>query len=191
LKFCGDEFFMNLIAAPDDCLALIHWLTDVSLVLVDHFAQVGGVTIAGIHVGECAACMLDEEIFRRFVVPFTSVLGDRWGHVRFHSCGRSDHLIAACRTIRQLASLDVGGETSVARIRAEFGRALPVSIAPLVEDLTASTPGRILAWFDRVREENDGGELHIGFHLEADYNLDSIRALCAAVQRETAGAAPS
>jgi hypothetical protein len=188
LKFCGDEFFMNLIAAPDECLALIRWLTEVTLVLVDHFTAVGGVTISGIHVGECAACMLDEEVFRRFVVPATSLLGDRWGHVRFHSCGRSDHLITACRDIRQLASLDVGGETSVAQIRAAFGDAFPVSIAPLVEDMTAATPGRILAWFDRVREENAGGQLHIGFHVEADYNLDTIRALCAAVRGEAPAA---
>lgn len=187
LKFCGDEFFLNLIAAPDEPHALIAWLTDVALELVDHFAQVAGVAIRGIHVGECAACMLDEEIFRRFVIPATSLLGDRWGAVRFHSCGRNDHLIAACREIRHLASLDVGGETSLARIRSEFGRGFSVSTAPLVEDMTASTPARILAWFDRVREENDGGDLEIGFHLEADYNLDTLRALCAAVARDAAG----
>jgi hypothetical protein len=138
--------------------------------------------ITAAHVGECAACMVDVDNFRRFVVPATSVLGDRFGAVRFHSCGRSDHLIESCRAIRSLAALDVGGETSVSKIRVVFGRAFPVSIAPVVEDMTADSPIGILRWFDRVRRENDGGDLTIGFHLESDYNVDTIRALHDAVQ---------
>ncbi len=187
LKFCGDEFLMNLIADPTPCERLVQWLTDVSVVLVRHFSEVGAMRVTGIHVGECVSCMLDVDSFRRFVVPATSELGDRFRAVRFHSCGRSDHLIESCRGIRGLASLDVGGETSVGKIRSVFGRALPVGIAPLVEDMKASSAAGILQWFERVRSENDGGDLTIGFHLESDYRLETIRAIHEAVRAANAG----
>jgi hypothetical protein len=181
LKFFGDEFLLNMMAEPDTCHAIVHWLTEVSAVLVSHFSIVGALPVTGIHVGECAACMLDVDSFCRFVVPATSALGDRFGAVRFHSCGRSDHLIEACRSIRGLASLDVGGETSVARIRREFGRDFPVGIAPLVEHMQADSDVEILQWLDRLIRENDRGELTIGFHLEAGYNVETVRALHAAL----------
>jgi hypothetical protein len=184
LKFCGDAFLMNMVADPETCHGLIQWLTDVSVTLVAHFSDVGAQKVTAIHVGECAACMVDADNFRRFVVPATSALGDRFGAVRFHSCGRSDHLIESCRAIRGLASLDVGGETSVAKIRAVFGPAFPVGIAPVVEDMTADSPARVLRWFERVRRENEGGDLTIGFHLESEYNLETIRALHEAVRND-------
>ncbi|MHB0959543.1 MAG: hypothetical protein ACYC0X_29005 [Pirellulaceae bacterium] len=183
LKFLGDEFLLNMVAEPDACQGVIQWLTEVSAELVNHFSTVGTLPVREIHVGECAACMLDVDNFCRFVVPATSALGDRFGAVRFHSCGRSDHLITSCRAIRNLASLDVGGETSVGRIRSVFGERFPIGIAPLVEDMRANSEEGILRWFDRVACENAGGDLTIGFHLEATFSLQAIRALHEAVRR--------
>ena len=186
LKFLGDDFLMNLLMEPATSRVIVDWLTDVSHELVDHFAAVGGMTLSEIHVGECAACMLDVASFRSFVVPATSRLGERVGPVRFHSCGRSDHLLEACREISGLHSLDVGGETSVALIRELFGPAFPVSIAPLVDDLRAATPERILQWYHRLEAENGDGDLSIGFHLEPEYRLSNVQALWQAV-RASAG----
>ena len=181
LKFWGDEFLLNLVADPPFCQHAVDWLTDAAALLVRHFANVSGRTVDCIHVGECASCMLDVDSFRTFVVPATSRLGQQFGSLRFHSCGRSDHLIEACRDIRGLSSLDVGGETSVARIRAVLGRDFPVGIAPLVEHLRDASTTGILQWFARVRDENADGDLTIGFHFEAGYNLQTIIALHEAV----------
>ena len=185
LKFYGDEFLMNLLSEPESSQKIIGWLTDVTALLVSHFSTVGRLPVSGIHVGECAACMLDESSFRRYVVPATSQLGERFGAVRFHSCGCSDHVLEACREITGLASLDVGGETSVARIRDLFGPEFPVGIAPLVEDMQAPTTHGILDWYRRVERENADGDLTIGFHLEADYRVENLRALGAAVRAAT------
>jgi hypothetical protein len=152
-------------------------LTEVSLVLVSHFAQVARVEIGGIHIGECVSCMLDHDNFRRFVVPGATTLGHRFSALRFHSCGRSDHLIGACKAIDGLGSIDVGGETSVAVIREQMGREFPIGIAPLVEHMRANSTDEILRWFRQIRDDNDDGDLTIGFHLEADFNVDTIRAL--------------
>lgn len=186
LKFLGDDFLMNLLIAPEPSHLIIDWITEVSFELVRHFAAAGEMPLREIHVGECVACMLDVASFRSFVVPATSRLGERVGRLRFHSCGRSDHVLEACREITGLCSLDVGGETSVAAIRAHFGPAFPASIAPLVDDLRAATPQPILRWYRRVAEENGDGDLTIGFHFEPEYQLPNLRALAQAVRASAA-----
>ena len=85
--------------------------------------------------------------------------------------------MGAFRGIRGLASLDLGGDTSLAKVRAAFGRDFPVSIAPLVNDLTGDTPEGLLAWAERVLADNDGGPLVIACHMEPSYRLDVVRAL--------------
>ncbi len=187
LKFFGDAFFLNLLSEPEESLRVVHWLTDVSIQLVQFFAAAAELPVRSIHVGECTACMLDVDSFCRFVVPATSRLGRHFSAVRFHSCGCSDHLLEACQQIENLAELDVGGETSVARIRALWGEEFPLGIAPLVDDMRAATDDRILHWFHRVRQENQGGDLTIGFHLEADYRVENLRALVQAVGDQNAG----
>ena len=182
LKFYGDQFLMNLLTEPESSQTIVGWLAEVSATLVSHFSAVGCLSVNGIHVGECAACMLDLASFRRYVVPATSLLGERFGTLRFHSCGCSDHILEACREITGIASLDVGGETSVARIRALFGLEFPVGVAPLVEDMRSSSSNGILNWYKRVRRENEDGDLTIGFHLESDYHVENLRALSVAVR---------
>lgn len=182
LKFYGDNFFMDLLSHPDASQKIVTWLAEISSTLVSHFSDVGRLPVTGIHVGECVSCMLDVSSFRRYVVPATSLLGERFGAVRFHSCGCSDHVIEACREITGLAELDVGGQTSVKKIRAVFGPELPVGIAPLVEDLRSVSESGILNWHERVAQENQDGDLTIGFHLESGYRLDNLRALQAAVE---------
>lgn len=185
LKFLGDEFLMKMLTQPGECEEIVNWLTEVNDTLVSHFADVGRQRVTSIHIGECAACMLDEPSFRRFVVPSASRLGARFGAVRFHSCGRSDHLLEACRAITGLAELDVGGETSVARIRQIFGPEFPVGIAPLVDDMRDGSTRGILDWFQRVRRENGDGDLTIGFHLEGDYRVENLSALHSAVRSDS------
>ena len=68
-------------------------------------------------------------------------------------------------------------------IRDIFGKDFPVGIAPLVEHMRCPTSDGILKWFERVHEENQGGDLTIGFHLEADYCVDNLRVLHGAVRR--------
>ena len=181
LKFLGDDFFMDLLSCPDSSRKIVTWLAEISSTLVSHFSDIGRLPVTGIHVGECVSCMLDVATFRRYVVPATSLLGERFGALRFHSCGCSDHIIESCREITGLAELDVGGSTSVDKIRRVFGPDFPVGIAPLVEDLRAASESGILSWHERVARENQGGNLTIGFHLESGYRLENLRALHAAV----------
>jgi len=182
-KLFGDSIFLDLMTSPRRGAAILDWATDVSMALVDHFARTAGRDIAEVHVGECSACMVNAELFDRFVVPTLSRIGRELGPVRLHSCGTSDHLLKTCRRIENLGSLDVGGGTSVAAIRELLGRDLPIDIAPLVDDLLKPTLDSLLAWAENVLKHNADGPLTIGCHVETGYNLGHLRAM-----RERAGA---
>ncbi len=137
MKFHGDAFLADMVVEPDRCRRVVDWLTRVSIVLVEHFSTVGRMPVEGIHVGECVSCMVDVANFRTFMVPAASALGRHFPPLRFHSCGRSDHIIESCKMIDGIGSIDVGGETSVAEIRRVFGLEFPVGIAPLVGHMSA------------------------------------------------------
>ncbi|MEA1952519.1 MAG: uroporphyrinogen decarboxylase family protein, partial [Planctomycetota bacterium] len=177
-KFLGASVFMDLVADPDSVMPVLDWITDTNAVLVNHFAKIAGIEeIEQIHIGECSACMVGGSQFEELIVPQASRLGETVAAVRLHSCGKSDHLLPAFAKISSLGSLDLGGETSMARVRDVFGPDFPVAIAPPVTLLSADEPTPVLDWAARTFEENAGGRLTIVCHLEPQYNLAAIRAL--------------
>ncbi|MGA2254056.1 MAG: hypothetical protein ABSG53_05285 [Thermoguttaceae bacterium] len=175
-KFFGDQFFMDLLTEPDRVWRVMDWITAANLVLVQHYADLCGIEIQGVHVGECSSCMVGRGPWEAFVVPTLQRIGSELGPVRLHSCGRSDHILEAARKVVQLYSLDLGGETSLARVRELFGRHLPVSIAPQARLLTNGNLDELTAWTELVLEDNQGGELVILFHIEPQYPLATLRA---------------
>jgi hypothetical protein len=125
--------------------------------------------------------MLRPAHYERFVIPYASRIGRELGPVRLHSCGRSDHLLAAIAGIENLGSLDTGSNTSVAAIRARFGADFRIDLAPPVELLLEGADrGGVVDWLASSLAENAGGPLHIGFHLEPGYAV----ANCVAIHDE-------
>ena len=176
-KFIGENIFIKMKTDPRESMEFMEWIAQAYVVLCKHFSEIGNMSISEIHIGECSSCMISTELFEEFVVPITSRIGNLLGPVRLHSCGSSTHLIEACHSIANLKTLDVGGETSVAKIREVFGGEFPVSIAPMAEYFYAETPEKIVEWVAKVLDDNDNGELKIVYHLEGDYNIDNLWAL--------------
>lgn len=177
-KFLGQQVFVDLLDDPARALAMMDWVTETNILLVRHFSEQAGITLSGLHVGECAACMIDADLFNRFVVPCINRMGEALGPVRFHSCGSSDHLMAAClQQLPSLYELDVGGETSLRKIRQCFGQSFPVSMAPMVKDLTAQNTQGLVEWLHRVLADNQGGPLNLLCHLEPNYNQAALKCM--------------
>lgn len=177
-KFLGASVFMDLVADADSIMPVLNWITDANAVLVNHFAKTAGIKeIKQIHIGECSGCMVGGPQFEEMIVPQASRLGESVAPVRLHSCGKSDHLLAAFSKIANLAALDLGGETSMAVVRDILGLDFPVSIAPPVTLLSGDDIAPVLDWVSRVYKENAGGPLTIICHLEPQYNLVAVRAL--------------
>jgi len=121
--------------------------------------------------------MVGPELIERFVVLATSEIGQRLGPIRLHSCGPSTSHLKAFSGIANLHSLDLGGDSSISRARDLFGTEMLISVAPLPQDMSEQSTDRILAWAERILEENDGGNLEYAYHLEPGYSIDTIRAL--------------
>ena len=177
LKLFGESFLMDLVAAPKRAAAILEWTTDASIMLVRHYADLSDRTIDQVHVGECSGCMVSQEVFSQEVVPTLSRIGRELAPVRWHSCGASNHLLVAAAEVQQLHELDLGGGTTMQQVRRTFGPAIPICVAPLIDDLLAAQPDSLLAWVDRVVRENEGGPLTINCHLEPGFRLDHIRRL--------------
>ncbi len=184
-KFIGENIFMDLITDPEPAVKLLDWITDCSVILCEHYSRKGDLPITSVHIGECSGCMVNPEMFERFVVPVASKVADALGPLRFHSCGPSTHLLESMKKMSKLAALDLGGDTSVAKTREVFGPDLPIDIAPMPTDLSADSPEPLLTWAKNVIEENAGGNLTILYHLEPNYDLKTVRALSDFVKKVT------
>ncbi|TKJ36418.1 MAG: hypothetical protein CEE38_11415 [Planctomycetes bacterium B3_Pla] len=176
-KFVGETIFMDMISEPQRCSKIMDWIADAYIVLCRHFSQIADLPITSVHVGECSSCLVSPELLERFVIPAISKIGAELGPVRLHSCGPStDYLGAFCK-IKNLCSLDLGGDTSIERAREVFGKEMKISIVPLPQDMSAESTDPILKWAKRILNENDGGNLEYIYHLESAYNIETIYAL--------------
>lgn len=176
-KFLGETFFMYMMTEPQRCLEIMDWIGEVFIVLCRHFSDIADLPITGVHVGECSSCMVSPELIEKFVVPVISKIGEKLGPVRLHSCGPSTNHLQAFSKITNLRCLDLGGDTSIQRARQIFGKDMLISIAPLPRDMSNENTEPILSWAKRIYDENDNGNLEYVYHVEENYNIDTIRAL--------------
>jgi hypothetical protein len=176
-KFLGESIFMDMMTEQERSLEILHWIAEAFIVLCRHFSEIADLPITGIHVGECSACIVGPELIERFVVPVTSKIGQELGPIRLHSCGPSTGLLEAFSKITNLYSLDLSGDTSIRRAREVFGGKMLISVAALPHDMSVESTESILSWAKRILEENNGGNLEYVYHLEPDYNINTVYAL--------------
>lgn len=174
-KFLGAQIMMDLLAEPERVRQMMTWITRAMIVLVRHFADLSGIVISNVHVGECSSCMVGAAEWSSFVAPTLESIAHELGPVRLHSCGPSNHLLQSARQVHGISSLDVGGETSIGKVRELFGFDFPVSIAPPVKLLADGMSDGLAAWTRRVLAENQNGELTFLCHLEPYYSIDVLR----------------
>ncbi len=183
-KLFGEAVFLDMIAQPARCRQIMEWIAQAYIVLCRHFAEVADLPVTDVHVGECSCCMVGPPLTREFVVPLTSKIGQALGPIRLHSCGSSTHLLETFAEIENLDSLDLGGTTSLGDARRIFGSQIPISMAPLPNDMSCESPKPILDWVRGLLVDNAGGNLEIVYHLEPGYNLETIYALTDFLRRQ-------
>jgi len=176
-KFLGETFFIDMMTKPQHCMEIMHWIEDAYIILCKHFSQIADLPITAVHIGECSSCMVSPELIEQFVVPVTSHIGEKLGPVRLHSCGPSTNHLKAFSRIKNLKSIDLGGDTSIKKARQIFGKEMLISISPLSKDMSAENNKPILRWAKNTIEQNNGGNLEFIYHLEAGYNIDNIYSL--------------
>ena len=164
-KLIGQRVFVEMIDNPSFVHDLFGWITEAYIAQIRLFAEAAGMEIAGLHVGDCSLCMVGPDQFAEFVLPHVNHLARAFGSVRFHSCGKVDHLLEAFTAVEHLAILNLGSGTSVRKMRERFGP-IRIDLTPDVKMLTFGTPREIDAWVRRTIEENAGGPLEIQNHID-------------------------
>ena len=178
LKLIGDNAMILMIMDPDLMHAIHQWITDAYILLINHYSGLAGMLVTSVHVGECSGTMISNEQYEEFVTPYVTRLGKAFGNIRLHSCGPSDHILDAISKIGNLAVIDTGSNTSVAKIREMKGIDFEINLEPPVNLMLKDSPkSEILKWLDRVLEENRGGPLKFAFHLESGYAIENCLAL--------------
>lgn len=178
LKLIGEEVMILMMTDPDWVHAVHRWIIDAYETLIRHYADMCGLKITSVHVGECSGTMFSGDMFEEFAVPYLSLLSERLGPLRLHSCGKSDHLISAFASIKGLSIIDTGSNTSIKTIRDTFGNNIEINTFPSTALLMkGSSQEEIIHWVQRVLDDNNGGKLKIAYHLEADYDENNALAI--------------
>ena len=176
-KFLGETIFIDMMTKPRQCMEIMSWISDAYIVLCRHFSEIANLPITEVHIGECSSCVVSPRMIEQFVEPVASKIGLELGPLRLHSCGPSTNHLEAFSKIVNLHSLDLGGDTSLSRVREIFGKEMLISVSPLPNDMYAESTDPILQWAKGILKENEGGNLEYIYHLEPDYNVNAIYAL--------------
>ncbi len=178
LKLIGDNAMIMMIMDPELMHAIHQWITDVYILLINHFSELANIPVTSVHVGECSGTMISNEQYAEFITPYVTQLGKAFGNIRLHSCGSTDHLLEAISQIENLAVIDTGSNTSVAKIRELKGPDFEINLEPPVNLMLKDSPkSKILKWLDQVLDENKGGPIKFAFHLESGYAIENCLAM--------------
>ena len=173
-KLIGDQAMMMIIMDPDLLLTIHQWIADVYILLVDHFTKKANFSVTSIHVGECSGSMISNDQYLKFITPFVSQFGGRYGDVRLHTCGHSDHILEAISNIAHLKIIDTGSDTSIARIREMHGLDFEINIEPPLKLMLQNTSEKdLINWLKKTLKENQGGPLKIALHLDVGYSKEN------------------
>lgn len=173
-KLIGDEAMMMFFTNPELLKTVHQWITDIYSLLIQHYSDLSGVSVTSVHVGECSGTMISNDQYMEFIVPFVNQFGERFGNIRMHSCGLSNHLIDAFSAIGNIGIIDTGSNTSVKRIREIMGHDFEINLEPPVKlMLKSASSNDMLDWLNKTLEENDGGPLKLALHLESGYGTEN------------------
>ena len=87
-------------------------------------------------------------------------------------------------SIENLSIIDTGSNTSLAAIRKRKGKDFEINVFPPVEALVKGADRKLIEdWLAQTIKDNDGGNLKIEYHLEADYNWDNCNYIHQELER--------
>lgn len=183
-KLIGDNAMMMIILNPVLLHSVHQWIADTYQLLIKHFSEIADFSVTSVHVGECSGTMISNDQYREFVTPYVSQLGKKFGSIRLHSCGPSNHILQAISGIENLAIIDTGSNTSIAKIRELRGRHFEINVEPPLKLMLNTTVEReIISWLDRILEENQGGPLKLALHLESSYSTENCLLIYKELQK--------
>jgi hypothetical protein len=159
----GQDVFLDMIDAPARAQRLLGTVCDTTMAVVDAVyaeQRKSGVSRNHFVTSNCVVNMISSEQYKRFVLPYDSLLSRHYDFFGIHNCGWPvDEYIDAYGTIANMGYLDFGIESDFKRIRKTFGSA--VTFCPIFNpsDLANRSDGEIVGILESIHR--DLGECQI------------------------------
>ncbi len=176
-KLMGEEFYLRLHDDLDSAKRFLEWIAQTYVALIRLFSERAEIPVTSIHIGECSGCMVSPTHWAKAIIPATNILVDACGPVRLHSCGNSNRIVEQMAKVHNLATLNVGTNTSVALCRRVVGENIRLDLIPDPQMLCFGTPEDCRAWVERSLLESGNGPLEIRFHVDAAVPEHNVAAM--------------
>lgn len=115
-QLMGEELFFLMIDDPDGVKQIFTKIFEIYTAVFSRLA--GQLKVAypqRLHIGDCSACMLSDELYKQIVLPMTREIAAGFQSISYHSCGGSTHLLSAFSEIPTLTSIELGPGTDLAQ----------------------------------------------------------------------------
>jgi len=146
-QLCGEGFLILLLEDPAGARLVMDKVWQIYRAIFGRILQATGARVQRIQLGDCAASMLSDTVYRAVVLPMNSRLAAEHGAAGYHSCGPSSHLLEAFARIPCLGNIQLGPGTDLARAC----ELLPAAhLQPLVDPLVLRNgqPPEVEAYVD-------------------------------------------
>ncbi|MFZ2657826.1 MAG: uroporphyrinogen decarboxylase family protein [Victivallales bacterium] len=115
-QLMGEELFFLMVDNPEAAGAVFLKIWEIYRAVYSRLASELRVpSPVRIHMGDCSACMLSEELYRSSVLPVNRKIAGDFQTASYHSCGGSTHLISAFSELPPLTHIELGPGTDLAR----------------------------------------------------------------------------
>jgi hypothetical protein len=131
-QLCGEGLLILLLDDPAGARLVMDKVWEIYRAIFGRILRATGARIQRIQLGDCAASMLSDTVYRGVVLPMNSRLAADHGAAGYHSCGPSTHLLGAFAELPGLDSIQLGPGTDLARA----SKLLPSAhLQPIVDPL--------------------------------------------------------
>lgn len=128
----GQNLFIEMMTEPAAARVIFNKVWEIYQAVFGRLAELLGVKLTSLHLGDCSAALLSEPVYREVVLPVNQALAAEFATVGYHSCGSSTHLLNDFAHLPHLQSIQLGPGTDLAAA----AQTLPgVHLMPLIDPL--------------------------------------------------------
>lgn len=132
-QLIGEKLFYMMMDDPEEVRIIFIKIWEIYQAIFSRLVSDLKVPFPGhLHMGDCSACMLSEDLYRSIVFPINREISEPFQTRSYHSCGASTHLLPAFSELPYLSSIELGPGTDVAQAVAKMPKS---ALSPLVDPL--------------------------------------------------------
>ena len=152
----GDELFADMICEPGRVKHIFECVTQTMIEGIQRLYErqkTSGVELTHVTISNCLVNMLSPEMYEKFVLPHDRRVAEAFSMIGVHNCAwNADPYVPHYATLRNVAYIDMGLESDLARARASFPNARrALMYTPM--DVKEKNSAQLTNDFERIARE--------------------------------------